>query len=83
MSSSKEIVVVCPHCDKPVIIEQLNCRIFRHAILISNNTQINPHASKEECEYFIKNNLIVGCGKPFKVIENSDGDYRAIDCEYI
>jgi hypothetical protein len=83
MSSSKEIVVVCPHCDKPVIIEQLNCRIFRHAILTSNNTQINPHASKEECEYFIKNNLIVGCGKPFKVIENSDGAYQAIDCEYV
>jgi hypothetical protein len=78
-----EIVVTCPHCDMPVLIEQLNCKIFRHATLVSNNTQINPHASKEECDHYIKNNLIYGCGKPFQVVENSDGTHLAVVCEYI
>jgi hypothetical protein len=81
--STTEIVVTCPHCAENIIIEQLNCRIFRHATLIINNTQINPHASKEECEFHIKNKLIYGCGKPFKVIENSDGTFCAVICEYI
>jgi hypothetical protein len=77
------IVVLCPHCAENIIIEQLNCKIFRHAILTINNTQINPHASKLECEYYISNKLIYGCGKPFQVIENNDGTYSAVICEYI
>ena len=51
------------------MIEELNCRIFRHGVFIKTNEQIPPHSSKKECEYYIKNNLIFGCGKPFKIIE--------------
>jgi len=47
------IIIDCPHCNCPMEIIQLNCRIFRHGIFKSNNTQINPHASKEECDYYI------------------------------
>ena len=75
------IIVNCPNCNNPDLIEQLNCRIFRHGILKSNNTQINPHASKEECEYYINNDLIHGCGKPFRVLENND--FKTVICEYI
>jgi hypothetical protein len=75
------LIVNCPHCNSPVLIEQLNCRIFRHGILKSNNTQINPHASKEECDYYINNHLIYGCGKPFRIIENND--FKTVICEYI
>ena len=75
------IIVNCPNCNNPVLIEQLNCRIFRHGILKSNNNQLNPHASKEECEYYINNNLIHGCGKPFRVLENND--FKTVICEYI
>lgn len=81
--STVEVVVVCPHCNENIIIEQLNCRIFRHATLIINNTQINPHASQEECEFYIKNKLIFGCGKPFRVIQDSNGAFYAVICEYI
>ena len=75
------IIVNCPNCNNPVLIEQLNCGIFRHGILKSNNYQINPHASKEECEYYIKNDLIYGCGKPFKILDNNK--FKTEICEYV
>ena len=76
------IIVTCPHCNDPILIEQLNCKIFRHGILKSNNTQINPHASKKDCDDYINNGLIYGCGNPFKIIE-IDNELKAVTCEYI
>ena len=76
------IIVTCPHCDDQIIIEQLNCKIFRHGILKSNNTQINPHANKEECDFYINNDLIYGCGKPFIIVENNN-ELKTEICEYI
>jgi hypothetical protein len=35
-----KIIIYCPHCNCPMEIVQLNCRIFRHGILRSNGTQI-------------------------------------------
>ena len=65
------LIVNCRNCNIPVLISELNCRIFRHGVLKSNNTQINPHANKEECDYYIKNDLIYGCGKPFMIKDNN------------
>lgn len=72
----------CPHCAGLVEVAQneMNCRIFRHAVLKSNGTQINPHASKEECERIIDS--IRGCGKPFR-ISVVDGKMVAEKCDYI
>ena len=81
-NKKEEPVLICPHCNEFIIIEQINCGIFRHGTLKSNNTQINPHASKEECQYYIKNGLIYGCGMPFRIIK--EGDKFIIEiCEYI
>jgi hypothetical protein len=77
------IVVICPHCNDQILIEQLNCKIFRHGIFKSNNIQINPHASKEECDNYITNNLIYGCGNPFRIIENENNEFITVICEYI
>jgi hypothetical protein len=77
-----DIVVMCPHCKEHVLIEQLNCKIFRHGILKTNNNQIEPHSTKDLCDYFIKNNLIYGCGKPFQIIQNNN-ELIAIICDYI
>jgi hypothetical protein len=77
-----DFVVECPHCKIPVLIEKLNCAIFRHGSLKSDGQQIDPHASKELCGYYIEKNLINGCGKPFKVVKD-DNNYVAIVCEYI
>ncbi len=81
-----DIVVSCPHCLTPVLIEKLNCRIFRHGTLIHNGQQINSHETKEVCDYFVSNNMIYGCSKPFLIIENEKNDkheYVAVKCDYI
>jgi len=53
-------------------------------------TQINPHSTKEECEHYVRNNMIYGCGKPFRIVvknENNENnekkEYAAVICEYI
>lgn len=77
-----EIIINCPHCDVPIIIKELNCCVFRHATIIKTGEQINPHASKKECDEYIIQGLIYGCGKPFQIIKQ-EKEYIAIICEYI
>ena len=80
---TKDIVVICPHCQNPILIEQLNCKIFRHGTFIANGKQMNPHETKEVCDYFVANNMIYGCGKPFCIITATNGSLVAIVCGYI
>jgi len=77
-----EIVVICPHCNANIIIEELNCCIFRHGILKENNKQIEPHSSKILCEFYVKTDKIYGCGKPFQIIKENEV-FKAIICDYI
>ena len=74
------LVAICPHCNGTVIIDpkEINCAIFRHGIFKASGKQIPPHAPKEDCDNWVKNNEIYGCGKPFKVVEG-----KAVICEYI
>lgn len=75
-------VISCPHCKEFIIIEQINCAIFRHGYLKNNQKQIDPHATKELCDYYVRENLIYGCGKPFKLILNNN-KIKPIICDYI
>lgn len=82
------MVVICPHCKEAILIEKLNCGIFRHGILKHSHEQIHAHASKALCDFYISNKLIYGCGKPFQVIvnprpTNDDDKFVAIICDYI
>ncbi len=70
--------VICPHCQGSVIVEELNCKIFRHGVFKKDGKQIPPHASKTDCDKWAERGEIYGCGKPFLV---EDG--KAIICEYI
>jgi len=80
-------IVACPHCELMIMVNknELNCKIFRHGIYKNTYTQINPHYSKEICDKLIKDNLIIGCGKPFKLIINKKdiNECKAIICDYI
>jgi len=78
----KEFIIKCPNCNENIIIEQINCGIFRHGIHKNNLQQMDPHLNRENCELLIKNNEIYGCGKPFliKKVENS---WIAESCDYI
>lgn len=78
-----EIIISCPYCFCYILIEQLNCCIFRHGVFKTNNQQINPHEKKENCDNYILHDLIIGCGKPFKIIKNDKEEYIAVICEYI
>lgn len=77
--------LVCPYCDGAIIVlhNELNCRIFRHGVFLANGEPIPPHTSQVDCERFVAQNLIAGCGKPFRVVTQDDGSELAVVCEYI
>jgi len=75
----EELIINCPHCNELVIIEQMNCRIFRHGVYKNNNEQINPHLNKQSCDELFLTNKIYGCGKPFFI----NNLLKAEKCEYI
>lgn len=67
-------IVECPHCKGVIQIfkTDINCGIFRHG-------ELNPHASKQECEQYIKDHPDKGCGKPFQFQEKTGVEI----CEYV
>ena len=71
----------CHSCNINIIIEhdQLNCRIFRCGIIKSSGEPIPPHSSKLVCDELRDNNLIIGCGLPFKI----NDDMQLVSCDYI
>ena len=78
------ILVECPHCKDYIFIlhNETNCKIFRHGVYKNNYKQIDPHMKKEECDRLKKENLIFGCGKPFK-LEFINSNYITKICDYI
>ena len=79
-----EFVVECPHCHTQIWIAQVNCAIFRHGILKSTGHQIPPHTSKNICDDLLHQNLIWGCGKPFRLFKDDKTQmYYAEKCDYI
>jgi hypothetical protein len=82
MSEMKEKpILICPHCNDYIQIAKINCAVFRHGILKHNGKQINPHAPKKICDLYLKKNLIYGCGKPFRIIDNN-GKLETEICDY-
>ena len=75
-------VIACPHCKEPVLIEKLNCGIFRHGQYKTTGKQIGPHSSKEKCDTLVKTNAIYGCGKPFQITKEN-GTLEVKICNYI
>jgi hypothetical protein len=72
------MLINCPHCHIFIFIEQQNCNIYRCGIFKSNFNQIPPHLSKSDCDELVKQNLIYGCSKPFRINNN-----KALICDYI
>ena len=81
---SDHIIKQCPHCQEWVYLpkQEFNCKIYRHGVLKSNYQQIDPHLPKSECYRLKNNNLIFGCGKPFKIIVSGNKYFIEI-CDYI
>jgi hypothetical protein len=58
-------VISCPHCKQLIIIEQINCKIFRHGVIKKTMKPLPPHLPRALCDYVARHDLIYGCGKPF------------------
>lgn len=71
------MIVSCPHCGGSIVIEAINCGIFRHAIY-KTGALFPPHAPKTLCDSAFTQGIIYGCGKPFRIVDN-----KAIVCEYV
>lgn len=58
----------CPHCRMVCQVprSEIRCTIFRHANFKKDMSFVPPHAPKKECDRWIAEDLVYGCGKPFK-----------------
>lgn len=74
----------CPNCNEftQVHKNELNCKIFRHAVYKRNFIPINPHSPKIICDRLLASDQIFGCAKPFRIINNNNDLYAEI-CDYI
>jgi hypothetical protein len=82
----------CPHCDSYVQVakNEVNCTIFRHGYFYTKTErgdivltdQVNPHASKEECDMLVQAERVQGCCKPFRMVQKENG-YVVVPCDYI
>lgn len=77
-----DLIIECPHCLQFIIIEKINCGIFRHGIFMDTGKQMDPHADKKTCDKYIKNKKIYGCGKPYQLIKEGE-TYKVVICDYI
>lgn len=75
--------VTCPHCQQLIEIIAINCAIFRCGIYKQTGQQVPPHSPKSECDQLSEQGLIWGCGKPFRIEQNTGQEYRAVICDYI
>ena len=73
-----------PHCFSEIIVQknELNCRIFRHAVMKDTYKQVAPHLSKILCDKLIEQDKVIGCCKPFEIIKNTKNEYIVVTCEY-
>lgn len=91
MCEDINFIVICPNCKSFVVIEKINCAIFRHGIDKITQQQIPPHLDKESCDKLYNEGKLYGCGKPFKIVLNPKFDpkdkdsikYIAEYCDYI
>ena len=61
------IIVTCPHCQLPFEVEEGNCLVFRHAVDKKTLAPIAPHTPQAECEKLLREEKILGCGKPLRL----------------
>jgi hypothetical protein len=78
----ENLIVKCPHCNDDILIEQINCAIFRHGAFRSNMMQIPPHLPKSQCDELYEKQHIYGCGKPFRLVFKND-KHEAEVCDYL
>ena len=72
------LLVTCPHCNQLIFIEEILCGIFRCGIYKNNYEQIPPHLEREKCLELVRDHLIIGCGRTFRIVGE-----KAEKCDWI
>jgi len=65
-------LIYCPKCNGSILIDQLNCGIFRHGVIKETKEQVAPHLDKISCSKLVEDDCIFGCGTPFQLIQVYD-----------
>lgn len=82
---SRIYIFSCPHCKEMIEVaeDEVNCSIFRHAAYKNSFHQVCPHLPKVACDELVKNNLVYGCAKPFRLIRGAFGLVNQVEiCDY-
>lgn len=86
VQDGQSYIYQCPHCNLFILVQQheVHCRIFRHAVFKGDMKQVNPHASKENCERYVSEDLVFGCAKPYEMYKAQTVSGWAVrPCDYI
>lgn len=87
ISEDNVFIFNCPCCLGTIVVHgsEVNCQIFRHAVLKTTGSQVSPHASKNELDTLLANDLLHGCGGPFQLFKQPGGEQwsYAETCDYI
>jgi hypothetical protein len=80
-----ELELECPHCKQLFVVNtnEINCGIFRHAVYKNNMNPINPHETEANCNQLVRDELVFGCAKPFKISNKIPGKYTIEICDYV
>jgi hypothetical protein len=82
-----EYIFTCLHCQEPFVIRDadFNCRILRHGVFKHTLEPIPPHATKDECDEFVRSGTIYGCAGPLQIVQSTTtaNGYDIIICDYI
>ena len=70
--------MACPNCGASIVIESVNCGIFRCGVYKLSKQPIDPHAAKPTVDRLLKEKSIWGCGQPFQLMVLRDSVAR--DC---
>jgi hypothetical protein len=61
----------CPHCHISILIESVNCGIFRCGVYKHNGEPIDPHTPEEVSKRLVEEKKIYGCGLPFMYLNGN------------
>lgn len=82
-----DYIFTCLHCQQPFVVKHndFNCRILRHGVFKDTLQPIPPHATKEECDAFVKSGTIYGCAGPLQIVDaaTTTHGFDVVICDYI
>ena len=75
-----DITVRCPHCRGLVHIkgERAHETIQYHGIVKDTNEPLREGVTKDQLQFLMEENRIIGCGKPFILVRKSSVQYEAM-----